>query len=79
MIRSLSPNTIQTHLAHFVGLGKLEASELIDINKVQPITAVVQEKGMLSLKAIKETLGEDYSYFEIHVSIAYMKWLEQER
>jgi hypothetical protein len=27
---------------------------------------------------IKDVLGDDYSYFEIKVAIAYMKWLEQQ-
>jgi len=79
MIRNLSANTIHNHLAHYVSIGKLEASELMDTNKLQPIIAVVKEKGLDSLKAIKETLGDDYSYPEIHIAVAFIKWMEQER
>ena len=79
MIRNLSPMTIESHLAHYVGNGKLEASELMDMNKAQSIISVAKEHGFTLLKPIKEMMGDDYSYFEINIAIAYLKWMEQER
>jgi len=75
-IRNLSINTIQNHLANFVANGKIEASELIDMSKVEPIIAIAKTQSIPSLKAIKEELGEGFSYFDIHVAIAYEKSLQ---
>jgi len=75
-IRNLSINTIQNHLANFVANGKIEASEFIDMSKVEPIIAIAKTQSILSLKAIKEELGEGFSYFDIHVAIAYDKSLQ---
>jgi ATP-dependent DNA helicase RecQ len=75
-IRNLNINTIQNHLARLVEEGKLEANELMDMSKIEPIIAIAKTQTIQSLKAIKEELGEGYSYFEIHVALAYHKSLE---
>ena len=72
-MRSLSVNTIQNHLAKFVESGTIEASELMDTSKIEPIIEVAKTQTIQSLKAIKDELGEGFSYFEIHVAIAYYK------
>ena len=72
-MRSLSVNTIQNHLAKFVESGTIEASELMDVNKIEPIIEVAKTQTIQSLKAIKDELGDDFSYFEIHVALAYYK------
>lgn len=77
-IRNLSVQTIQAHLAHLVANGKIEASELLDMNKVNPIVEIAKTQRIQSLKEIKETLGEEYSYFDIHLALAYSKWTEME-
>ncbi len=48
-------------------------SELMNTNKIEPILEIAKSQPIISLKAIKEELGEDYSYFEIHIAIAYYK------
>ncbi|KEY18412.1 DNA helicase RecQ [Kaistella antarctica] len=78
-IRNMSLNTIQNHLANFVEVGTIKASELMDINKIDPIISIAKTQTILSLKAIKEELGEDYSYFEINVALAFYKWEEKEK
>lgn len=72
-IRNLSINTIQNHLARFVESGTIEAKELMDINKIEPIIEVAKSQTIQSLKAIKEALGDDYSYFEINLAVAHFK------
>ncbi|ROI12693.1 DNA helicase RecQ [Epilithonimonas hominis] len=72
-IRNLAINTIQNHLVNFVTVGTIKPSELMDTNKIEPIIEVAKSQSIISLKAIKEELGEDYSYFEIHIAIAYYK------
>src|SRR6218665_1161155 len=72
-IRNLSINTIQNHLANFVAAGKIEADELMDMSKIEPIIEIAKTQNIPSLKAIKDELGEGFSYFEIHIAIAYHK------
>lgn len=72
-IRSLSLNTIQNHLAKYVESGAIKASELMDINKIEPIIEIAKSQSIQSLKAIKEALGNDFSYSDIHIAIAYYK------
>lgn len=69
-IRNLSINTIQNHLAKYVESGAIKPSELMDVNKIKPIIEIAKSQSIQSLKAIKEELGDDFSYFEIHVAIA---------
>jgi len=72
-IRNLSINTIQNHLAKFVESGKIEAEELMDMSKIEPIIEIAKTQTIPSLKAIKEELGDGFSYFEIHIAMAYHK------
>ena len=51
----------------------------MDINKINPIISIVKTQTIPSLKAIKEELGEDYSYFEIHIAVAFYKFQEREK
>ena len=43
------------------------------MSKIEPIIEIAKTQTIPSLKAIKEELGEGFSYFEIHVAIAYHK------
>ena len=72
-IRNLSINTIQNHLAKFVETGKIEADELMDVSKIEPIIEIAKKQSIPSLKAVKDELGEGFSYFEIHIALAYYK------
>lgn len=72
-IRNLAINTIQNHLVNFVTVGTINPSELMDINKMEPIIEIAKAQTIPSLKAIKDELGEGFSYFEIHIAIAYHK------
>lgn len=78
-IRNLSLNTIQSHLANFVEVGTIKASELMDINKIDPIISIAKTQTIPSLKAIKDELDEYYSYFEIHIALAFYKWQERDK
>ncbi|MFC6269158.1 DNA helicase RecQ [Frigoriflavimonas asaccharolytica] len=77
-IRNLSINTIQNHFANFVIAGAIKPSELMDVEKIDPIISIAKTQTIQSLKAIKEELGEDFSYFEINIAVAFYKSLEME-
>lgn len=65
--RGLVTGTIETHLAHFVGLGELDVAELVPRQKISLIKQAAEEKGRESLGLIKEHLGESCSYGEIRL------------
>ena len=78
-IRNLSLNTIQNHLTNFVIVGTIKPDELMDRNKIEPIISVAKTQDLMSLKAIKEELGEDFSYFEINIAVAFYKRQQKEK
>ncbi|MFA6060860.1 MAG: DNA helicase RecQ [Taibaiella sp.] len=77
-MRNLATTTIEGHLSEFVANGQLTAERFVSDYKLSAIVKVVEEKGRLSLRVIKDVLGDNYSYLEIKVAVAYMRWLEQQ-
>lgn len=65
--RGLVTSTIETHLAHFVGLGELDINDLVAKEKIALIKQAAKEKGRESLSLIKEHLGGSCSYGEIRL------------
>lgn len=76
LIRNLARTTIEGHLSEFVALGQIPLNQFLTEEKWSVIVKVVAEKGRLSLKVIKDVLSDSYSYFDIRVAIAYLKWTE---
>ena len=65
--RGMVESTIEGHLAHYVGMGVLDISELVDEEKISLIEQAFHDKGSESLKVIKEHLGDEFSYGEIRL------------
>ena len=65
--RGMVESTIEGHLAHYVGMGVLDISELVDEEKISLIEQAFHDKGNESLKVIKEHLGDEFSYGEIRL------------
>lgn len=64
--RNLSPQTINNHLAHFVGLGVLDIDEFVDRDKVAAIRQAIFQAGTENGKtAIKELCPPDVTYADI--------------
>jgi len=63
--RSLQPNTIAGHLAHYIRSGELAVTDFIDDEKIARIAAVLEQTGHEALALAKQTLGDDCSYGEI--------------
>jgi len=71
--RGLEQSTIEGHLSFFVEKGELDINKLLSPEKQQAI-----EKGLVvdhnnSLSEVKNALGDDYSYGEIKMMLAYQK------
>lgn len=68
--RGLVTSTIEGHLAHYVTLGELELEEILPAEKITVIKQAFDETDNIGLKAIKEQLGDEYSYGEIKLVLA---------
>lgn len=73
--RNLSRQTIETHLAFYIGTGDLAITQLVPQEKIEPITAAIKQSGGTTLTPIKEKLGADYSFTEIKAVMSYIEWM----
>jgi nucleoside-triphosphatase THEP1 len=68
--RSLSPLTIEGHLAQFVAKGSLKAEEFVEKEKLENIITVSKTLGTTLFNTIKQALGDEYTYTDIRFAIA---------
>lgn len=65
-LRGLKTNTIEDHLAYWVGKGELDINELVTTDHQQKITSVIRRfNRAYTLSNIKSALPPNYSYLEI--------------
>jgi hypothetical protein len=74
--RVLMRQTIETHLAHFVATGELDAKLLLPTDKLELIVDHFRKTDNPSLSEAKAALGDDVSYGDLHVAWAYFTLLE---
>jgi len=72
--RGLVVATVEGHLAHFVEQGILAVDRLITTDRRLAIEQQLAGTGG-SLGAVRQALGEDYSYGEIKIVQAHLKHL----
>ncbi len=70
--RGLKDTTIESHLARYIGAGKLPITDFVSDEKIARITAMFAERGEESLSLVKEQLGDDCSYGELRMVRAYL-------
>ena len=73
--RGLVESTIQGHLCFFVENGKLDINSLLSPEKQGVIEAALAHAPDNSLKAVKNELGDNYTYDDIKLMMAYRKHL----
>ncbi len=73
--RKLKPTTIMGHLVQAVREEKLDMWDFIDLPTLKKIDAIVKEKDIQSLKAIKEAVGAKYSYPQLNL---YRIWSDRQ-
>lgn len=71
--RSLTPSTIEGHLAHFIEQGELDIFSVLEREKVESIARYLQENPGESQGAVKVNFGDDCSYGEIKMVQHYLK------
>ncbi len=73
--RSLTVQTIESHLTGFVELGEIEIDELVSKEKQKQIEPLLQEHTTGTLSFIKEKLGNEISFGEIRYVIAWRQYV----
>lgn len=75
-LRGLAESTVISHLAHYVTLGKLDVLTFISAEKLEKVLEEIKVQDQINAaKPIREALGEDYSYGDVHMGIAQFKFL----
>lgn len=74
--RGLVLSTIQGHLAHFVTNGELAIDDIIEKGKRETIEEKLSKNPQKKFGEIKGELGSDYSYGEIKLVQAHLKYKE---
>ena len=75
--RSLVNSTIEGHLGFFISKGKLKIANVVKDGKREIIERTINDMEEGSLKEIKHALGSDYSYGEIQLVQAHLRFLKK--
>ncbi len=78
IIRNLAQSTVESHLAQYVRLGKVNIFDLVDKEKVAKILAAINTIGGRATTPIKEILSDDCSHGDIRAVLNYADWLQDE-
>ncbi len=71
--RGMAITTIEGHLSHFITTGELNVHSFVSDKKLQAILKVIIEIGTEQLSPVKQLMGDEYSYGEIRMAMAYHK------
>ena len=71
--RGLAVSTIEGHLAYFVANGELELGKVLTDEKRRVIEEKITDSQEKSLKELKKSLGDGYSYGEIKLVLAHLE------
>ena len=69
-LRSMTAGTIEGHLAHYVATGKLDVKEFVSEEKIKHIIEASQKMDSTLYGALKQVLGDEYTYSEIKFAMA---------
>jgi hypothetical protein len=73
--RGLQVATLEGHLSHFVAAGELSVFKCMEASRVDIIRDYFRQSAEPTGKEVKEQLGDDYSYGEIRLVQAHLRWL----
>jgi hypothetical protein len=68
-------STIQKHLGFFIEKGNLDINRLLSPDKRKTIESALSQSSNNSLKAVKQGLGNRYSYGDIKLVLAHQRYL----
>ena len=73
--RGLVESTVQRHLGFFIEKGDLDINRLLSSEKQKAIESALSQSSKNSLKAVKQGLGDRYSYGDIKLVLAHQRHL----
>lgn len=73
--RDLTIGTIESHLAHYITNEELSITEILSKKKVEKAKRLINAAGYDSLTEVKDILGDDYSWGELRMIMAWMNTL----
>ena len=76
--RKLTKQTIESHLAYFVQEGMISVNDLVSREKLVLIEPALVDFDGKTLAPIKAKLGDDVTYSEIKLALAYKEFLKKE-
>ncbi len=76
--RGFVVSTIEGHLADFIKTGEVQVEEVVTAEKIPVISKALDENPGSPSSAIKELLGETYSYGEIRAVLYHRDWLAEQ-
>ncbi len=71
--RALTSSTIENHLAHYVKLGEIKITGLIDEAKLKKITEYFKKTEDKSFGIAKTHFGDEVSYGELRMGLSYLE------
>jgi hypothetical protein len=77
--RQLSVNTIEGHLAYYVGMGDIPVNKFVSQEKTNLIVSHFEGSDDLKLGPVKEALGEKVSWSDIRFVINHIKFLRKSK
>jgi uncharacterized protein YpbB len=77
--RNLTQQTIEGHLAHYVSRGEIKINDLVNAEKISMIEPVAKTFSGGSLTPIKGKLGNEISFGEIRLVIAWLEYQKNQR
>jgi hypothetical protein len=77
--RNLSVNTIETHLAYYVGTGDLPIDKFVTHEKVDLIASHFEGSGDYIMGPVKAALGESVSWSDIKFVVNHLRFTKQHK
>jgi uncharacterized protein YpbB len=71
--RSLTPGTIESHLASFIPSGDVDILELIDIKRYKKLINAIEDTKYKSLTELKEKVEKSFSFMELRMVLLSME------
>jgi hypothetical protein len=75
--RNLVVGTIEGHLIEFITTREIDVLDIVEEMKLEKILTILREQPTLQSTAIKEQLGNEFSYGEIRAAIRYKELINE--
>ena len=77
--RGFAQSTIESHLAHFVGLGQLDVKQFLSEEKLEKIVAYFKSTENKGFGEAKIYFGDEVSYGELRMALSFMESLQTQQ